>query len=262
MQRVVLPVRVMRLLGVKLLIVTNAAGGLNPSYEVGNIVIIQDHFGLPIIAGSTPLRGINDDELGPRFPAVSDAYDPVLQDIMLGCAHKLGLQNVVKPNGTYCFVSGPAYESKAESRFLMSIGGDAVGMSTVPEVIAAKHCGMKIAGLSLITNKVVMKKEDVVHASHEEVLAATEKSGKHVEAIVKAFISRTTIGSYLDALPPAPAPSPTSKSSSSNKHSGSSSNNNDSDSNDKDNRITNALLLASAVTAFFLLVDYTILRRR
>jgi purine-nucleoside phosphorylase len=200
----------MRLLGVKLLVVTNAAGGLNPSYDVGNIVIIQDHYGLPIIAGSTPLRGINDDMLGPRFPAVSDAYDPLLQDIIIGCSEKLGLKGTVKTNGTYCFVSGPAYESKAESRFLMSIGGDAVGMSTVPEVIAAKHCGMKILGLSLITNKVVMKKEDLVHASHEEVLTAVEKSGKNVESLVKSFISRSSIGSYLDSLPPAPTPSPTS----------------------------------------------------
>lgn len=147
MDRVALPVRVMRLLGVKLLVVTNAAGGLNPSYRVGDIAIISDHFGLPCLAGNTPLRGPNDDLLGQRFPAMSDAYHPVLHDIVLSCAVDLNLTDIVRTKATYCYVSGPAYESKAESRFLRIIGGDAVGMSTVPEVIAAKHCGMSVLQL-------------------------------------------------------------------------------------------------------------------
>jgi purine-nucleoside phosphorylase len=191
----------MRLLGVKLLIVTNAAGGLNPKFNVGDIMIIQDHFGMPLVAGNHPLRGLNDDSMGPRFPAVSDAYDDELQRIVLQCAEELKLTNVVRPDGTYCYVSGPAYESRAESRFLLSIGGDSVGMSTVPEVIAAKHAGMKVLGLSLITNKVVFTKHETLHATHAEVLQAVEQSGRNVEAIVRLFISREKIGDYLAKLP-------------------------------------------------------------
>ena len=190
------------MLGVKLLIVTNAAGGLNPNFNVGDIVIIQDHFGMPLVAGNHPLRGVNDDFMGPRFPAVSDAYDEELQKISLVCAKELNLSGVVRPDGTYCFVSGPAYESRAESRFLRSIGGDCVGMSTIPEVIAAKHCGMKVLGLSLITNKVVMTKAETVHATHAEVLQAVEQSGRNMEALVKKFVSKEKIGTFLSALAP------------------------------------------------------------
>ena len=210
MTKVVLPVRVMRQLGVKLIIVTNAAGGLNPEFNVGDIMIIQDHFGLPCVAGNTPLRGINDETLGPRFPAVSDAFDEKLQDFVVECSKKLGIEKLIRKDGTYCFVSGPQYESKAESRFLRNaVNGDAVGMSTIPEVLAAKHCGMKILGLSLITNKVVVSKEQKVHATHKEVLEATEKSGKYVEDIVKELFQNAKLLEYLKALPdvpPAPAP--------------------------------------------------------
>jgi len=202
MEQVVLPVRVMRLMGVKVLIVTNAAGGLNDSYNVGDIMIIQDHFGTPPIAGNHPLRGENDEQLGPRFPSMSEAYDPELQNMVMNAAASLGLSDRVRPNGTYCFASGPAYETRAECRFLRSIGGDSVGMSTVPEVIAAKHCGMRILGLSLVTNKVILEnKKDTVAASHAEVLAAVEQSGKHVEAIVKVIISKDVLGAYLETLP-------------------------------------------------------------
>lgn len=201
MSTVVLPVRVMRLLGVKLLIVTNAAGGLNPAYNVGDIAIIQDHFGGPVIAGNHPLRGLNNDSMGPRFPSVSDAYDEVLQDKVLSISEKLKLKSIMRPNATYCFVSGPSYESMAECRFLRLIGGDSVGMSTVPEIIAAKHAGMKILCLSLVTNKVVCVKNEFAPASHQEVLEAVEASGKHVESIVKAFISKENLGDYLEILP-------------------------------------------------------------
>jgi len=164
--------------------------------------VIQDHFGLPAIAGNHPLRGPNDDELGPRFPAMSDCYDPALQAMIVAAAEKLNLSNKVRQNGTYCFVSGPCYETKAESRFLQSIGGDSVGMSTVPEVIVAKHCGMKILGLSLITNKVVLKSDpNAIHASHAEVLAAANSAGDHIEGLVKYVISKDVLGAYLSAIP-------------------------------------------------------------
>ena len=202
MLNVVMPVRCMRLLGVKMLVVTNAAGGLNPKFSVGDIGILQDHFGLPIVTGTNPLIGVNDDSLGPRFPAMSDTYDSALQNMVQNCAKTLGYDKNVHSDCTYCFVTGPAYESRAECRFLHSVGGDMVGMSTVPEIIAAKHVGMKVLGLSLITNKVVIEKTaETVHASHEEVLAAVQTSGLKVEAIVKMLISQEMIGEYLDKCP-------------------------------------------------------------
>lgn len=201
MEQVVMPVRVMRLMGVKLLIVTNAAGGLNPAYKVGDVMIIQDHFGTPCLAGNHPLRGHNNDQLGPRFPAMSDCYDDKLQNMVVETATALGLSDRVRTDGTYCFVSGPCYETKAESRFLRSIGGDSVGMSTVPEVIAAKHCGMKIIGLSLITNAVVTSNEQTVHASHQEVLDAVRDAGKHVQAIVNHLVLSESLKQYVAALP-------------------------------------------------------------
>jgi len=198
MTNVVMPVRCMRLMGVKMLLVTNAAGGLNPAYNVGDIGIIQDHFGLPIVTGQNPLIGINDNGLGPRFPALSDTYDQHLQSAVVSTAKDLGFDKFVHQDCTYCFVTGPAYESRAECRFLRSVGGDMVGMSTVPEIVAAKHVGMKVLGLSLITNKVVIEKTaDTVHASHEEVLQAVQSSGLRVEAIVKKLISKENLGDFL-----------------------------------------------------------------
>jgi hypothetical protein len=130
--------------------------------------------------------------------------------MVLDAGKALNLSYKIRPDGTYCFVSGPCYESKAECRFLRSFGGDSVGMSTVPEVIAAKHCGMKILGLSLITNKVVIGKEQSVAASHAEVLEAVNASGMHVEAIVRRIISKEVMGPFLAEQPefvytPAPA---------------------------------------------------------
>jgi len=201
MTNVVMPVRCMRLMGVKMLLVTNAAGGLNPSYNVGDIGIIQDHFGLPIVTGQNPLIGLNDDGLGPRFPALSDTYDSHLQNLVVSTAQSLGFDKFVHQDCTYCFVTGPAYESRAECRFLRSVGGDMVGMSTVPEIVAAKHVGMKVLGLSLITNKVVIEKsKDTVHASHEEVLQAVQSSGLRVEAIVKKLISKENLGDFLASI--------------------------------------------------------------
>lgn len=121
--------------------------------------------------------------------------------MVLEAGEALNLSYKIRPNGTYCFVSGPCYESKAECRFLRSLGGDSVGMSTIPEVIAAKHCGMQILGLSLITNAVVMGNEDTPAASHAEVLAAVDASGMHVEAIVRRIINKNVIGPYLAEQP-------------------------------------------------------------
>jgi purine-nucleoside phosphorylase len=210
MAQVVFPIRVCRRLGCKLIVVTNAAGGLNPNFNVGDIVCVQDHYGGSAMIGINPLRGPNDDTIGPRFPPMSDCYDSKLQDLVMKASKELGYQNSVRPNGTYCMTGGPSYEMMAESRFLSKvIGGDCVGMSTVPDVIGAKHCGMAILCLSLITNQVVQSRgKDTIHATHEEVIAAAKESGIRMQRIVEKVVSRDEIGTFLDALPPAPTFTP------------------------------------------------------
>lgn len=171
MNTVVLPVQVMRCLGVRLVLVTNAAGGLKDDYEVGDVAVIRDHIALPLLAGKNPLVGPNDNELGPRFPPTSNLYDVKLQDVVVDVAKELNFEKYLHLDGTYAFVSGPQYESKSECAMLKMLGADAVGMSTVPEILAAHHSGMAVLCLSLITNKVVYFDEadgEAEHANHEE----------------------------------------------------------------------------------------------
>lgn len=205
MDQVILPVRVMALMGAKLLIVTNAAGGLNPDFNVGDIMIIQDHFGLVPLSGHNPLRGANSEVVGPRFPSLSDTYDDDMQAMVVEAGRTLGLHDKIRQDGTYCFVCGPSYETRAEARFLQSIGGDVVGASTCPESIAAKHSGMRVLGLSLITNKVVLSRNpDVKHASHAEVLQAVSESGSDIASILQAIITADQLGAYLSTVPSLP----------------------------------------------------------
>jgi hypothetical protein len=133
---------------------------------------------------------------------MSDAYDRKLQDFVVDATEKLNIRNRLHTDGCYCFLSGPTYETPAECRFLRSVGGDAVGMSTVPEIIAAKHCGMKILGLSLITNKVIAEKDsNTVPASHAEVLEAVDQSGIFVQKIVTEISKKEILGDYLSSIP-------------------------------------------------------------
>lgn len=201
MKTVVLPVYVMRVLGVKVCIVTNAAGGLNPDYNVGDVIAVSDHLALPMLAGKNPLIGPNDDELGPRFPATSNAYPDELRAAAVHAAQRLGIDFLI-PHGTYCFVSGPMYESKAECRFLRSLGGDAVGMSTVPEIVTAHHCNIQTLCLSLITNKVVMAGDSGAPiATHAEVLETAEKRAVQMQTLVQEIVA-TIKDEILSKLPP------------------------------------------------------------
>jgi purine-nucleoside phosphorylase len=204
MKTVVLPVNVMRCLSVKVVIVTNAAGGLNPDYNVGDVVCVSDHLAIPQLAGKNPLVGPNDDELGPRFPATSNAYNDDLRKAAQTAAKEMGI-DFLKSHGTYCFVSGPMYESKAECRFLRTLGGDCVGMSTIPEVVTAHHCNMQVLCLSLVTNKAIMEgDEGRPVASHAEVLEAVAERSVQMQTLVKQIIkvfSRDIFGKLPD-LPP------------------------------------------------------------
>lgn len=167
MGEVIFPVRVMKLLGVERLIVTNAAGGVNRGFKPGDLMLITDHINL---MGDNPLIGRNVDEIGTRFPGMSDAYDKELVKTAALCAQRLSID--IK-QGVYCAVTGPSYETPAEIRMVGILGGDAVGMSTVPEVIAAVHCEMKVLGISCITN---MAAGILHHApSHREVLEVGRK---------------------------------------------------------------------------------------
>ena len=149
-------------LGVEMLVVTNAAGGLNPEYEPGDVMLITDHINL---SGDNPLVGPNLDRFGPRFPPMTDAYDPALRDTALASAERTG---VGLRRGVYLMLSGPSYETRAEMRMLRTLGGDAVGMSTAHEVIVARHAGVRVLGFSLVTNKAT---DDVESgATHEEVI--------------------------------------------------------------------------------------------
>jgi purine-nucleoside phosphorylase len=146
MEKVTFPVRVMKLLGIEKLIVTNAAGGVNEEFEPGDLMIITDHINY---TGTNPLIGANDERFGPRFPDMSEAYNKELNAKATKIATDLGI--LVK-EGVYVGFSGPTYETPAEIRFARNMGGDAVGMSTVPEVIVARHSGIKVLGISCITN--------------------------------------------------------------------------------------------------------------
>ncbi|GME77400.1 unnamed protein product [Ambrosiozyma monospora] len=202
------PIRVASLLGVEYLLVTNAAGGINSTYKPGDLMIINDHLNLPGLGGFHCLRGGNLSKFGPRFQPLSDAYDFNLRLKFLQIARDtLKLTRAIH-EGVYCYASGPTFESRAEVRMIRAIGGDAVGMSTVPEVIVARHSGLKVFGLSLITNAGLgeppvsaleayekgLTTESVVDqaagmASHSEVLESADAASKDVKKLFEAFVN-------------------------------------------------------------------------
>lgn len=181
MEDIVRPIRLMRLLGVKHLIVTNAAGGLNPAFERGDIMLINDHINLfPV----NPLIGKNDDAVGPRFPDLSEPYHKSILEKTLEYARRKGI-NV--HSGVYIGLSGPCLETPAEYRYLRIIGGDAVGMSTIPEVISAIHCGMTVSGISVITDLGVEGK--IKKVSFAEIKSVADASEPLVTDLVKYIVS-------------------------------------------------------------------------
>lgn len=169
MQQVVFPIRVMRFLGIHTVILTNAAGGVDPSYRVGDLMLLNDHINLLGMAGQNPLMGPNDERLGPRFVGMSQTYDREFRKAALSVAAR---ENIPLHEGAYAAVSGPQFESPAEIRMLRIIGANAVGMSTVHEVLAARHMGMRVMACSGITNECIDRVDSEQDANHEEVLEA------------------------------------------------------------------------------------------
>lgn len=175
-------VRLAALLGAKNLILTNAAGAINPLFETGKIMLISDQMNM---TGHNPLLGPNNDEWGPRFPDMSRVYSPALQDIALHCARDIGLG---LERGVYVGVQGPSLETPAETRAYRLMGGDAIGMSTVLEAIAAKHMGLSILGLSCLTNKNLP--DCMQETSVEEIIARAEATGRDLGRLLDAIIPR------------------------------------------------------------------------
>jgi purine-nucleoside phosphorylase len=176
MQQITFPVRVMKELGIKLLIVSNACGGLNPQYKAGDIMVISDHINL---LGNNPLIGSNDESLGPRFPDMYNCYDKELIALAEECALRSGIK---LQKGVYVAVSGPNLETAAEYRFLRGIGADVVGMSTVPEVIVARHQGTKVLGFSIITD---MGLPDALKPTNlEEIIGTANKAEPNLKRII------------------------------------------------------------------------------
>jgi purine-nucleoside phosphorylase len=184
MQALTLPVRVMRMLGAHTLIVTNAAGGLNPVYRPGDFMLIRDHINFLGLAGMNPLVGPNDERLGERFPALAKAYDTELRAL----ARTIAIQwpEIRLHEGVYAQVAGPSYETGAELKFLRIAGADAVGMSTAPEVIVARHMGMRVLGISLITNTATG--DDTENVNHAEVLTAADAARPKFAALVRGIL--------------------------------------------------------------------------
>jgi purine-nucleoside phosphorylase len=180
-----LPVRVMQRLGIEILLVTNAAGAVNPEYAPGDLMMITDHINLPGMAGLNPLYGPNLDELGPRFPDMSQAYDRQLCAQARLIAQEVG---IALHEGIYIFLAGPSFETPADLRFLRAIGVDAVGMSTVPEVTVARHGGMRVLGISGISNKANLDGNTIT--SHEEVLEAGNVIVPKLSALVRGVLRK------------------------------------------------------------------------
>ncbi|MGH0167021.1 UNVERIFIED_CONTAM: hypothetical protein FKN15_052108 [Acipenser sinensis] len=187
--KVTFPVRIFKLLGVETLIVTNASGGLCKDFKAGDIMIIKDHINLPGFAGQHPLCGPNEERFGIRFPCMSDAYNKDLRKLALDISAQLGYSDFVR-EGVYCMVSGPNFETIAEARMLHILGSDSVGMSTIPEVTVAKHCGLRVFGLSLITNKVSLDYNREEKVNHEEVLEMCKMRAEMLQNLVNTLIAK------------------------------------------------------------------------
>lgn len=184
---VTLPVRVMQILGIETLILTNAAGGINETFTPGDLMLLKDHLNIPGMAGHNPLRGPNEDTFGPRFPDMTTPYDAGLRQM----AHEIAAEGGFSlQEGVYGYVAGPNYETPAELRFLRLMGADAVGMSTVPSVLVARHAGMRVLGVSTITNMALPDPPPGTVLSHDEVLEMGKIAVPRLTTLLHGIIRR------------------------------------------------------------------------
>lgn len=182
LQQVTFPVRVLRALGARTLVVSNACGGMHPLWEAGDLMLIADHINL---LGDNPLIGRNDDRLGPRFPDMSEPYD---SDLRARARAEAQRQGIVLREGVYVAVTGPCLETRAEYRFLRGIGADVVGMSTVPEVIVAVHAGMRVLGVSIVTDMCLP--DALEPASVEKIIGVAVKAEPHLTSLIAGVLER------------------------------------------------------------------------
>lgn len=185
--QITLPVRVARAMGATTMIITNAAGGINRKFQVGDVMVIDDHINFVGMAGANPLIGPNDESLGPRFPEMTTAYDAGLRALADGAAQAADL---ALRHGVYAGLAGPNFETPAEIRFLRAMGADAVGMSTVHEVVVARHGGMRVLGLSGITNVARLSADEGEPPSHEEVFEAGKLIAPKMVAVIRGALSQ------------------------------------------------------------------------
>ncbi len=186
-EEITFPIRVMQRLGVGTLILTNAAGGLNPSFRAGDFMLIEDHLNFVGMAGHNPLMGPNMEAFGTRFPSMTHTYPRSLRKVALESAREL---EVTLRQGVYAFLAGPNFETPAEVRYLRQVGADAVGMSTVPEALVAVHAGMKVLGISTITNVAIDQLDAESETSHEEVLETGRIVVPQLTALLMAILER------------------------------------------------------------------------
>ena len=187
MHEITFPIRVMKELGIGTVILTNAAGGINPAYEVGDVMLIEDHINFPGMVGANPLMGPNDESLGERFVGLAQAYDRELRKLAIEVAreHAIPLHS-----GVYCALSGPSFETPAEIRMLRTLGADTVGMSTAHEVLVARHAGLRVMACSGVTNVAIDTVDSEFETNHEEVLEAGKVIVPRLTTILQGVLKR------------------------------------------------------------------------
>lgn len=192
-----LPIKIFKLLGCKLVVLTNASGGLNPAYNVGDLVVIKDHFSLPVLNLQHPLIGSNDERFGPRFVAINNVYDKKLRDSLLECATetKIGLHE-----GVYGTIGGPSYETVTDGLFLLNAAKcDCVGMSTAHEAIVAAYCGLKVVAVSMVTDRVALKYDsaDDQGPDHAEIVKVASQRAAEAEKLIAVFLKKLYDNTHL-----------------------------------------------------------------
>jgi purine-nucleoside phosphorylase len=182
-----LPIKLFKLLGCKMLILTNAAGILNRSYNVGDLMVIKDHISLPVLSLQHPLVGPNDERFGPRFPPINQIYGKKYRELFMECAKELSID---VREGVYSSIGGPSYETVSDSRFLIQIGADCVGMSTSHEAMVACYCGLKVLGFSILTDKVPLEFDSEDVSDHNEVIKIANRKAKEAEKLVARILEK------------------------------------------------------------------------